>query len=337
MVTSVEVPTVWNQLAENMYLKDSPTATVRLSKHASYTFGRVQNTEGLPELARPLVGEHGHIIVLQLRPISFIEQFLGRRKVASKPYPAGAVSVIDLQEEPSCLPASAFDAMLFYIPRPTLDEIYYDHHASRMERLAWPHGAIDPVVSQLGQLLLPSLDHPSQTSKIFVDHVLQALNSHFVCSYGGVTIPQRKFRGGLTSWQMRRATEMLEAHLGGNIALQQVAEACELSVSHFARAFKESFRKPPYRWLLERRVDRARDLMTSSRLPLADIAVRCGFTDEPALNRSFKRTYGVTPGAWRRENRRSSRGLYISLAKACSSSVPRQECAQVASSIHSTL
>jgi transcriptional regulator GlxA family with amidase domain len=99
---------------------------------------------------------------------------------------------------------------------------------------------------------------------------------------------------------MRRATELLEASLDGNIALQQVAEACELSISHFARAFKQTFRTPPYRWLIERRVDRARDLMTNSRLPLADIAIRCGFADQSALNRSFKRIHGVAPGTWRR-------------------------------------
>jgi transcriptional regulator GlxA family with amidase domain len=132
---------------------------------------------------------------------------------------------------------------------------------------------------------------------------LQALNSHFVCSYGGVRMSAPQFRGGLSSLQRRRATELLEAHLDGDIALQQVAEACELSVSHFARAFKQTFHVPPYRWLIERRVDRARDLMTNSRLPLADIAIRCGFADQSALNRSFKRIHGVTPRTWRRGQR----------------------------------
>ena len=107
---------------------------------------------------------------------------------------------------------------------------------------------------------------------------------------------------------MRRATELLEAHLDGKVALQQVAEACELSVSHFARAFKQTFRRPPYKWLTERRVDRARDLMTNSRLPLADIAIQCGFADQSPLNRTFKRIYGVTPGIWRRGTTRGRSG-----------------------------
>jgi AraC family transcriptional regulator len=300
MAASAQMPTLWNRLAEAMYLKDSPRAKVRLSEPASFTFGRFQSSEGLPEVARPLVGERGYIIVVQLKRIPFIEQFLGRKKVSSGHFSTGAVSAIDLREEPSVLLPNPFDALILYATQATLDEVAYDLEAPRVERLVWPHGVLDPVVHHLGKTLLSSLEKPHHTSKIFLDHVLQALHCHVVSSYGGVAIPALRFRGGLSPWQMRRATELMEAHLDGNIALQKVAEACDLSVSHFARAFKTTFRRPPYKWLIERRLDRARDLMVNSRLPLADIAVRCGFTDQSALNRFFQRIHGVTPGTWRR-------------------------------------
>jgi AraC family transcriptional regulator len=241
--------------------------------------------------------------VLQLKPIPFIEQFFGKKKVSSGSYPIGGVSAIDLREEPAVLLPNPFDALVLYITPAALDEVAYAHRAPRVQQLVWPQGAFDSVVHHLGQPLLSSLERPHHASKIFLDHVLQALNSHFVCSYGAVRTSTPQFRGGLSSLQMRRATELLEAHLDGDIALQQVAEACELSVSHFAHAFKQTFHVPPYRWLIERRVDRARDLMTNSRLLLADIAIRCGFADQSALNRSFKRIHGVTPGTWRRGQR----------------------------------
>ena len=300
MDTDTRVPTVWNQLAETMHLKDSPTAEVWMSERASFRFGRFQSSEGLPDVARPVVGERGYIVALQLKAIPFIEQFLGNKKVSSGSYPIGAVSAIDLQDEPALFLPNPFDALVLYVTQADLDEVAYAHRAPRLEQLVWPLGTFDPVVYHLGKSFLASLEQPHDASKIFLDHILHALNSHIVCSYSGVTISAPKFRGGLSSLQMRRATELLEAHLDGDIALQQVAEACELSVSHFARAFKQTFRTPPYRWLIERRVDRARDLMTNSRLPLADIAARCGFADQSALNRSFKRIHGVTPGIWRR-------------------------------------
>ncbi len=311
MNTSTQVPTVWNQLAETMYLKDSPTAEVKLSELASFSFGRVKSTEGLPEIARPIAGERGYIVVLQLKAIPFLEQFLGKKKVSSGPYPVGGVSAIQLPEEPACLLPHPFDALVMYVTQTALDEVAYAHRAPRVEQLVWQHGGVDPVVHQLGQTLLYSLEHPHHASKIFLDHVLQALNSHYVCTYGGVAVSAPRFRGGLSPWQMRRATEFLEAHLGGNITLQQVAEACELSVSHFARAFKTSFRKPPHHWLADRRLDRARDLMMNSRLPLADIAARCGFADQSGLNRSFKRKHGLAPGIWRRGRARSTKQLSI--------------------------
>jgi AraC-like DNA-binding protein len=246
------------------------------------------------------LGERGHIVALQLKAIPFIEQYLGNKKVSSGAYPIGGVSAIDLQEEPAVLLPNPFDALVLYVSQATLDEIAYTYKTPRVGPLAWPQGAFDPVVHHLGQTLSHSLERPHHAPKIFLDHVLQAMNCHLVFSYGGVRMPAPPFRGGLSSLQKRRATELLEAHLDGNIALEQVAEACELSVSHFARAFKTTFRRPPYRWLIERRVDKARDLMTNTRLPLADIATQCGFADQSALNRSFKRIHGVPPGVWRR-------------------------------------
>jgi AraC family transcriptional regulator len=208
-----------------MYLKDSPTAEVRLSELASFSFGRFQSSEGLPEVARPVVGQRGYIIVLQLKAIPFIEQFLGKKKVSSGYYPMGAVSAINLEEEPAVLLPNPFDALVLYVTQAALNEVAYAHQASRVEQLVWPHGKLDHVLHPLGRTLLSSLEQPHHTSKIFLDHVLHALHCHFVCSYGGVTISARQSRGGLSPWQMRRATELLEARLDGNIALQEVAEA----------------------------------------------------------------------------------------------------------------
>lgn len=192
-----------------------------------------------------MVGEDGYLAVVQLKAITFIEQYLGNRKISSGSYPAGGVSVIDLQEVPAVLLPHPFDALILYVRQAALDTIAHAHGGLRVEQLVWPQGGLDTVVHHLAQTLVPSLEGPDQTTKIFLDYVLHALNCHFVWTYGGVRGSARQFRGGLSSVQMRRATELLDAHLDGNIALRHVAEACDLSVSHFARAFKQSFRTPP--------------------------------------------------------------------------------------------
>ena len=87
----------------------------------------------------------------------------------------------------------------------------------------------------------------------------------------------RRPRGGLAPWQARRATELLAARLDGGIGISEPAGACGLSPSHFAQAFRHTTGLPPHRWLTQRRIDRACELMRSSDLGLADIAYACGF------------------------------------------------------------
>jgi len=107
-------------------------------------------------------------------------------------------------------------------------------------------------------------------------------------------------RGGLAPWQLNRATEILKANLDGQIALFQVARECKLSVSHFVRAFKQTVGEPPYRWLLQQRMDAAKELLLHSGLPMVEIALKCGFADQACFIRGFRKLLGTTPGEWRR-------------------------------------
>ena len=115
-----------------MYLKDSPTAEVWMSERASFRSGRFRSSEGLPDVARPVVGERGYIVALQLKSIPFIEQFLGNKKVSSGSYPIGAVNAIDLQDEPGIFLQNPFDALVLYVTQADLDEVAYAHRPPRV-------------------------------------------------------------------------------------------------------------------------------------------------------------------------------------------------------------
>jgi AraC family transcriptional regulator len=84
------------------------------------------------------------------------------------------------------------------------------------------------------------------------------------------------------------------------VSLNAIARECGLSPSHFTRAFAISVGQPPHQWLLEQRVDLARQLLSESALPLADIAIQCGFADQSHFTRVFSARAGVSPGRWRR-------------------------------------
>jgi len=107
---------------------------------------------------------------------------------------------------------------------------------------------------------------------------------------------------GLAPWQLRRAKETMRSDPSENLSVVAIAKACKLSSSHFTRAFKVSTGVSPHRWLVEMRVESARELLAKSRVPLAEIAYTCGFTDQSHMSRVFGRVVGMSPGARRRKH-----------------------------------
>jgi AraC family transcriptional regulator len=115
--------------------------------------------------------------------------------------------------------------------------------------------------------------------------------------------PTVRAGGGLSGWQLRRVTDFMTEHTAEDLALDELAALVDLSAKHFARAFRQSTGMPPHRWLIERRVDCARALLVESDLNLAEIALACGFADQSHFTATFRKSVGVTPGAYRRETR----------------------------------
>ncbi len=106
--------------------------------------------------------------------------------------------------------------------------------------------------------------------------------------------------GGLAPWQMRRALAHIEMALPAVIPLQDLAGIAKLSPGYFSRAFKVSFGIAPHAYILGRRIERAQELMLTTSLPLARIALDCGFCDQAHFYRLFRRRTGASPASWRR-------------------------------------
>jgi AraC-like DNA-binding protein len=107
-------------------------------------------------------------------------------------------------------------------------------------------------------------------------------------------------RVGLAPWQVRRVATYLDQNLADSIRCEDLAKVTRLSVSHFMRAFRESFGTPPHAYLMRRRMERAQDLMLSTDTTIGQIALDCGFADQSHLTRFFHKIVGESPAAWRR-------------------------------------
>ena len=108
--------------------------------------------------------------------------------------------------------------------------------------------------------------------------------------------------GGLATWQARRTLAYIEANLASKMEIDDLANVVALSRSHFSRAFKRSVGFSPMEYVVVRRVERAKAMISGTREPLAEVALACGFADQAHLNRRFRDVVGISPGRWRRSN-----------------------------------
>jgi AraC-like DNA-binding protein/DNA-binding MarR family transcriptional regulator len=116
------------------------------------------------------------------------------------------------------------------------------------------------------------------------------------------TAPGVDARGGLTPWQLRRATEFMRQRMAHPITTKEIAASIELSDSYFRRAFKNATGVTPHKWLLSARINYAQKLLKEAAVPMSEIASVTGFGDQSHFSRTFQRTTGVSPRIWQRDH-----------------------------------
>jgi AraC family transcriptional regulator len=120
-------------------------------------------------------------------------------------------------------------------------------------------------------------------------------------------------RGHLAPWQVKRVCRFIDDKLGDKIGIRELAAVARLGRSHFARAFRATVGEAPHAYLIQRRIERAQQLILLTDRPLAQIALDCGLTDQSHMTRLFRRVVGMSPGAWRRRHSSGARDLADSM------------------------
>lgn len=192
---------------------------------------------------------------------------------------------------------TGFDFFLLEVSHAALHQTFTEVGLPLAECLSCTPGTRDPVLASLSRALLPMLAAPDTQAPLFLDQVVSAIQTHLAISYHGATA---RLPGALSPRQLAIGKERLAAALDGHVLIADIAVACGVSRGHFIKGFREMTGLTPYQWLLRLRVERARDLIVGTRLPLADVAIICGFSDQSHMTRTFTRLTGSAPGLWRR-------------------------------------
>ncbi len=163
-------------------------------------------------------------------------------------------------------------------------------------------GFHDPLIEQIARAVHAEMTDPLPAGNLLVDTLASALGVQILRHHSNLaaaSLALRNTRGALDSVRLRRVMEFIEAHLSEDLAVETLANEACLSQFHFARAFKAATGTAPHRYITDRRIERAKALISGGRLPLPEIADMCGFSSQAHFTRWFKRIVGITPGKYR--------------------------------------
>jgi AraC-like DNA-binding protein len=297
-----EMGALSERLVSILGLQRRPTQLTSAVGKSGIGVVRFRENDPQREMTNPVPGDDAYIIGLSLCDHAALRFSEDGKEAPAVTLKAGEIIFNDLRRNPRFLKNASFGAIAFYFPRSAFDEIADDARARRIGDLRCPRGQgmADQTMRNLGCALAAGFDRTAEVNRVFLDHVSLGVGAHVAQVYGGMRPNSLGRRGGLAAWQERRAKDILSSNLDGAIALADIARECRLSVSHFSRAFRRSTGVAPHSWLLNRRVELAKDLLRDRESSLSEVALRCGFADQSHFTRVFTRRAGVSPGAWRR-------------------------------------
>src|ERR1700674_953214 len=268
-------------LSKRLGIPNPPTFVTSVSRGAPITFTRLRLDSASPTCDGTIPAEDSYSFHVNFLKQESFSISIKARTVERYFLGEGCSMMLDYSETSATTLHSALDTVRLYVPRLTLQDFVREEYGSGEVHLKPTQQVMrDPILYHLGASLSALLEHPEENNSLLVDHIALSLQSHLYQTYSATPAWTPKASGGLAPWQESRAKEAMDANVDKEITIARLACDCGLSTSQFARAFKQSTGCPPHRWLLQRRVERAQDLLLTSDKTLPEIASSCGFSDQ---------------------------------------------------------
>ena len=158
----------------------------------------------------------------------------------------------------------------------------------------------DPLIQHIGLALLTEASAREPIGRMYAESLAQTLILHLLKNYTvSGSLHEGMATGGLPGFKLRRAKDFINEHLEEDISLAEVAEAVGFSQFHFARAFRRSTGLTPQQYLVQQRINRAKELLTRGDLPLVEVSIQAGFKNQSHFTTLFRKFTALTPKAFR--------------------------------------
>ena len=247
-----------------------------------------QITRGEPSGSLKLEESPGNVLMVNLSPVQALRQVRNQRSFVSN------MLCRDMTLMPTGTPSQwswnsicdRFD--LIVLP----DALGDEHKIDTVDLFLFRDSELENICRQLSR----EIGLRDRADRLYVETLAIDIAQVLLRKYTtGAPRDKSLPKGGLTHNRARRVVEYVESNLGRAITIRELAEVAELSTHHFVRMFKRSLGLTPYQYVLERRVEWAKELLRSKVPSLAEIGLSTGFSSQSHFTTTFHRVVGATP------------------------------------------
>jgi AraC family transcriptional regulator len=180
--------------------------------------------------------------------------------------------------------------------------VEYNLPATADRFVRYESGIRDEVINQVGLSLLKEMMRPTSAGRMLAETSSLMLAARLAQAHLDIGLAQLsdRSRHQLDERRLRRVLDYVEQNLTEHIAVGDLARVACLSVFYFIRAFSATTGMPPHRYVGQRRLEHAKDIIAAGQASIAEAAFACRFSSQSSFTRAFRRATGMTPAMYRR-------------------------------------
>jgi AraC family transcriptional regulator len=157
----------------------------------------------------------------------------------------------------------------------------------------------DQLIQNLALAFLSEMENQETASQLYADSLVQKLMFHLVKNYTNSASQIKVFSGGLSPSTLRRVKEFINENLEQDLTLTDISRLAGLSSFHFGRVFRQTTGITLQRYIMNHRIEKAKELLAKTQFPLVEIGFRTGFKNQSHFTTFFRKTTSLTPKVWR--------------------------------------
>jgi AraC family transcriptional regulator len=183
------------------------------------------------------------------------------------------------------------------IPQDWITKCLNGREASRVEFLPVTN-RFDPLIFHAMTALQEEAEVGGPAGRLFAETTATLLALHLVRRYSNLAavIPSPH---PIATADLERTIEFIDAYLGAELTLEQLAKIANMPVSSFVRNFRSATRVSPHKYVVLRRIERSKQLLRSSDISIVEIAYLLGFSSQSHFSTVFKNCIGESPARFR--------------------------------------